>query len=182
MIKKILLKWLKNDINEMTTEAFNKGQVSQKIMETQRRAEFSRIENKEMIGKPVIILVNEWTNPVVGELVACHYKDENSYSPLYEVRNYLTNESSFSLSKPMAFSMQKLHALGKIAPDEIVALFYEGKDRFYTYRKNREENFYTGFDDWMEKLSVNGFFDKFGNFLDNEETMAEKSWKTAVEV
>lgn len=182
MIKKILLNWLKNDINKLTTDAFNKGKTSQKLIDTQRRAEFSRIESDEMLGKPVIILVNEWTNPVVGELVGCHYKDENSYAPLYEVYNYLTNENSFSLSKPMAFSVQKLHALGKMNPDEIVALFYEGKDRFYTYRKNREENFYTSFDDWMEKLSANGFFEKFGEFLENEETMAENSWKTTVEV
>lgn len=188
MIKKILLKLLSKDIEKMTTVAFNNGQMTEKMQDRQNRAKFARIAIEDMIGKPVIILVNEWSNPVVGELIAAHFKNEDSIHPLYEVQNYITGEATCSLCAPLAFSMQKLQALGKMDPDEMVALFHEGKDRFYTYHKhptygkNPEEleNFYTNFDDWMEKLTKNGFFDKFGSFLHDEEEKAEAHWKGVV--
>lgn len=184
MIKKILLKFLSNEVNAIKTKAFNDGKNLAKSEERINRANFAHIEAEMFIGKPVIILVNEWKNPVIGELVAAHFKDENTISPLYEVHNYLTNEKTFSLQKPFAFSMQKMIALDKLSPDEACSLFHEGKDRFYTYRKHQTYGkpmseltcFFTGFNDWMEKLSENGFFTKFASFLDEEENKASENW------
>lgn len=189
MIKKFLMKFLSNEVNTIKNKAFTEGQTFSKNEERTNRANFSRVEAEMFIGKPVIILVNEWKNPVVGELVATHFKDENTTSPLYEVHNYITGEKTFSLQKPFAFSMQKLYAIAKLTPDEAASLFHEGKDRNYTYRKHKtygkkmEElsDFFTGVEDWMEKLEKYGFFEKFAKFLDDEENEANEHWSQVMQ-
>lgn len=142
----------KNEINEERKNESIKSQM---------------FEVSQFIEKtPVIILNNEWCNPVIGDIKSVIYDK----GLLYEVYDYLSGEKLFGSSTVMPFTMQKLRAIDKLTPDEIVALFFEGKDSDKIVGKNKhpsgidEIHHRTGFDDWIKRLDSNGFFTKHNQF------------------
>ena len=149
--------------------------------EAQKRSRI--IQAESFLDAPIITLSNEWNNPLVGKIVSI-YTDKGS--PLYTIHDYISNTERCTLVTPFEFSMQKLQMIGKLNPDEICCLFYEGRSHHGTFRKHKtygkfNDFAFTHYDDWMEKLTQNGFFDTFGDFLKSEEKKSDDHWQSLLE-
>lgn len=162
MIKNILKKFFPKTILEIEEKAkFHEN----KRISTERNEDYLKskmFEVTRLVDKPVIILTNEWQNPVIGKIISVK-ADGNRVD--YKVLDYLTNEVSTSSNTLIPYTYQKLKIFGKITPDEICALFFEGRYSSKEIRKNRDskylENKRTNIEDWLEKLEKNGFFNDF---------------------
>lgn len=139
--------------------------------EAENRAKYRLMEIEIFLGAPVIALSNEWNEPIIGEIVAI---DAGKGSPWITYKNYITGKESYTMVTPFAFSMQKLKMLGKLNPDEICCLFYEGRSHHGEFKKHKtygsaKKNEFTNYETWIKNLTKNGFFEKFGDFLKEEE-------------
>lgn len=180
MLKTLLMKFLKNEIAKEKQVAVNEA-VKKAIAERrENEANFRRVVHESYKGKPIIILTNEWNNPIIGEVIDLEYGNGNN--PWYVCQDYISGEVCCCLSEPKAFSMQKLQILGKLNPDEICAMYFEGVSYHSTFRKlqsygKENPNKFTGYEDWMENLTKNGFFERFGDFLQKKESEWNVIWK-----
>ena len=160
-----------NPLKAIKDKYFTKGFVEGKLFaQKEREGENFKIKSFEaesLKNNVVIILNNEWYNPIVGEIKEVNTKKG---SVLYTVYDYLSGETSVGVNTPIPFTMQKLQAINNLTPDDIVALFFEGKNSKKEVYKNQavissDEVFKrTDYNDWMEKLNENKFFEKYPEY------------------
>lgn len=166
IVKKLFPKTLKELIADETFVALNKAEKER----NEERFKINLFELEQMKKNGAVILMcNEWENPMVGDIVSIEVANELGYSFMLGIYDYLTKEVRYTTNKPLPFTMQKLKAVDKLNPDDICALFYEGKylnKEVYKkqYSEYREKNIVrTNFSDWVERLEKNGFFKKYTN-------------------
>lgn len=144
------------------------------LAEDERRAEKLRMEIFELeryknLG-PVLILCNEWSNPVVGKIT--NIDKTNRFGAVeYQVYDYVTGQVAGDIGLPLPFSMQKLKAVSDLTPDGLIALYYEGRHTNKEIYKKREAGFgeegYTSYGDWIARMEKNGFFKDFPEFKES---------------
>ncbi len=166
----LLKSWFLKVINKPIMEAENKGKILGRLeFEEERKKENMKInmfEIEKHIGKnPVIVLSNEWCNPIVADIKSVVYEN----GVVYEVFDYITGETMFGSNTVMPFTIQKLKIVEKLTPDDICAIFFEGKfSGNEIYKKQStliEQQFHrTNYDDWIKKMKENGFFDKYPQY------------------
>lgn len=167
----LIAKLIQTHINKEKEKSFLEGQVQGANNKENERfnenIEMQLFEVKKHIGKnPVIILNNEWCNPIVAEIKSVEYEK----GVVYKVFDYLTGEVMYGSNTVIPFTLQKLKAIGKLNPDEITALFFEGKFGKNEIFKTKnpigiEDKFYrTNYEDWIEKIKASGFFDKYPEY------------------
>lgn len=181
IIKEILKKILEKEIKKEKENSFHEGMNQQRNEDRENRIKWSRIEDEELIGKPVIFKSNEWQELVVGELVEIQYPKNEQSSPFYIIKDYIGNDTACTMCRPLPFSRQKLVIMGKLSPDEYCALFYEGKRSFNEFRKHPDygdesRNTFTNYENWQKKLIENGFYEKFKDFLSEKDAEDVKNW------
>ena len=173
ILLKLIAHIVKSHIDEEKEKSFREGKfVGANNKENERLNENIEIQmfeiKKHIGGNPVIILSNEWCNPIVAEIQSVEYDK----GVVYKVFDYLTGEIMYGSNTVMPFTIQKLKAIGKLSPNEIVALFFEGKfgknEIFKTENPATiDSKFYrTNYIDWIEKMKNNGFFDKYPQYKD----------------
>lgn len=177
--KDLLRKLFPSTIQNIENQAISKGYY--KAMDERRESgqQIVDIQAQLLMNIPIIVLTNEWNNPIVGEVI--HF-DSGKGSPLYYIFDYISNEETCCLSTPIEFSQQKMKIIGKLNPDEICCLFYEGRSHFGDFHKHPtygkiDKNPFTNYEDWMMKLQTNGFYDRFGTFLEQKEKEALQHWE-----
>lgn len=160
MIQKLLSKLFPKTIQQIQTQSYNLGYSKHQDFDLAERKQIKLIEAEQFKEDgPVIVLANEWLNPTIGNIVEIY----NDKGLMYGIYDYISDETIYSTSTPLIFSMQKLQMLGKLTPDEICCLFYEGRHHNTSFHKNKDcmdsqERGFTNYDDWIEKLTKNDFF------------------------
>lgn len=173
-------KYFSKEINSLEIESFNNGIKSEK----ENYFNIRKIEFEIKKDKPLIILPNEWQNPIVGKFIRT-IKENDITNGTYEVFDYISNKVVITFANPLVFSEQKLAMFGKLTPDEICTLYFEGRDKVGTFRKHpnygRDDFIYTNYDDWKEKLEKNGFYKEFGEMLKEKEQEYEIDWQRKID-
>lgn len=177
ILYKLFSEVFKKDIKKSNEEAFLSGKLDgRKEFHDEDRAERNKILNFELerMAKagPVIALSNEWQNPVIGKVVNLTVSpwDKDKFVPM--VKDYLTGNVFEEHRTLIPFSMKTLEAIGKLNPDDIVALFYEGRHSNKDVYKKREnitssdETNYTDINDWLDRIDKKGFFLDYPEFKD----------------
>lgn len=172
MLFKLFSKIFANQIQTYTEEKVRDALIQERKNRMENEESFRQVEAEYYVGKPIIALSNEWNEPIVGELLRV---EGLKRGVIYVYKNYITNEEAYTLVSPMAFSEQKLKVIGKLNPDEICCLLYEGKSSYGefrkhpTYGKQEVKNMFSNYENWKNNLKINGFYEKFGNMLNEEE-------------
>ena len=147
--------------NFKAVEKANKDRWNEKI-----NLEIMELERYQKLG-PVLILCNEWSNPVVGKITQIE-RTTRFNAVEYQVYDYITGTTLGDIGLPWMFTMQKLKAVADLTPDGLIALYYEGRYSAKEIYKNREASFgeegYTSYDDWLLRMEKNGFFEEFPEF------------------
>lgn len=119
------------------------------------------MEVASCVGAPVIIVPNEWGNPVVGfgkEIM------EIGSSAVLVVENYLTGEDVVCGGVRMDYSRQKLEALLKLDPYERWAVLAVNTVGHENYDKPKSGKAW-GKEQIIDKLESSGFFNRVREFL-----------------
>lgn len=112
---------------------------------------------KEMIGKPIIVVSNEWDDVIVGFATEVRFITQ-SQQPILVMKNHITGEEMLVSGKVYAYTLQKLNAILKLDPYELCSLIYypdvyEDFDKEKTGVRNSSEEF-------ILKLKQSGFFEQ----------------------
>lgn len=166
MIRQLLCKLFPQTIEQIKKESQSFGYSQRQNEDWENRKKIKQIEAEQFQEDgPVITLANEWLNPTIGNIVEIH----NEKGLLYGIYDYISKQVIYTTNTPLIFSMQKLKMLGKLTPDEICCLFYEGRTYNTSFHKNKncmnsETRGFTNYDDWVKKLTENNFFIDFPQF------------------
>lgn len=115
---------------------------------------------------PVIVLANEWQNPIVGKIIRVDNSPFDKKKRIAIIKDYITGDVSECYSTMLPFTMQKLKAIGKMTPDELCSFFFEGRYSWNEIYKKQdsalmEDNIkWTNYEDWITRMKANGFFDE----------------------
>ncbi len=117
----LLKSWFLKVINKPIMEAENKGKILGRLeFEEERKKENMKInmfEIEKHIGKnPVIVLSNEWCNPIVADIKSVVYEN----GVVYEVFDYITGETMFGSNTVMPFTIQKLKIVEKLTSQGMI--------------------------------------------------------------
>lgn len=166
MIHQLLCKIFPKTIEQIQKKSQSAGYIQHQEESWKENQKIKLFEAEKLQSSgPVITLVNEWLNPSIGNIVEIH----NDKGIMYGIYDYLSTEVLYTTNTPFIFSMQKLKILGKLNPDEICCLFYEGKGYNTNFHKTKDcmdskERGFTNYDDWIEKLTKNNFFIDYPQF------------------
>lgn len=122
---------------------------------------------------PVIILSNEWQNPIVGKIVDVVDSPFDSKKRIAIVKDYITGEVVECYNTMMPFTMQKLKAIGKMTPDELCSFFFEGRYSWNEIYKKQDSALtqegakWTNYADWVSRMRVNSFFEENKQFKED---------------
>lgn len=136
------------------------------VREVSERHDQYRRKNLEMkVGTPLIVVPNEWSNPVIGfgkEIINI------GMSPVLVIDNYLTGKEVICGGVMMAFSRQKLDVILRLDPYELWAITAHNTVGCEEFTKPKSE------ERWepqaiLDKLEESGFFERFDSFMKKEE-------------
>lgn len=125
-----------------------------------RREAFDRLEKQQRVGSPLLVIPNEWDNPIVG---FGHSVQDLGHSCLLIVTNYLTMEEVWCGGVVMGFSNQRLEAALALDPFQLWALCahhavgHEDVDKPKTGERWDRARI-------LDTLERNGFFERWQAF------------------
>lgn len=126
-----------------------------------RRAEYKNNVDllilQDFIGKPVIVVSNEWDTPVVGIGARIEYITLSNV-PMLVVESYIDGKEYIAFGTVFAYTKQKMRAMFKLTPFELCSLIYY-KTTYAVFdkeiRTDRME-----YDEAVSNLTKNGFFEQ----------------------
>ena len=136
------------------------GRASQQEEERNRRDEFRRIELEGCVDHPVIIVPNEWDNPVVGfgkSIVSV------GRSNVLLVHNYISNEEVICGGVRMDFSEQRLDICLSLDPYQLWAITAHNSVGNEDFDKPKSGERWAK-EKIMQVLEDNGFFTRWNEF------------------
>lgn len=142
-----------NEIFQMTQAAV---QADQKDRGDREKA-VQHATYHEMIGKPVIAVGNDWSNPIIGiglEVVLITQANQ----PHLVIHDYLTGQEFMPFGAVMYYDETRFEAIMKLNPFEVASLVY----RLHTAESPvnvEQEGKRDSREVIIEKLTKNGFFD-----------------------
>lgn len=168
---------IEDEYKDVKEKSFNDGVIEgRRSFYEEDKVERVKILNFEAqriaSSGPVIVLSNEWQNPVIGKVTSFTTSHWDKEKNIPVVKDYLTGEVFEEYRTLIPFSMKTLEALGKLNPDDVVSLFYEGKNSNRDVYKKRESvssdegKKYTGIDDWLHRMEKANFFIDYPEFKD----------------
>lgn len=131
-------------------------EINRKKREERRISE--RFELDMYIGKPVICISNEWTNPVIGFAI-CVEEITMANNPVLIVHDVLTDEDIMVLGHTYHYTHQRFEALSRLDPFEACSLIYRNSNWDTEFTKVKSGTF-DGYDVIRQKLEEKGFFRK----------------------
>lgn len=149
--------WKQNLYNRAHRDGYNARWKEQ--MDTVER--IRRVEEEEYLHAPLIVVPNEWDNPVIG--FGEHIQMIGA-APVLVVRNYLTNQNVICGGVKMGYSEQRLRTVLSLNPFDLWALVAHNSHGFGEFTKPK-----TG-ECWDEQKIVttlrdNGFFTRVQEFF-----------------
>ena len=123
MIRKFLQKFFKNEISDI---------VRARVTEQEQRFKAERWKNQfaeldYLIGKPVIVLSNEWKDPIIGTLVRLEIFDHAFSTPWPVVFDELTQQEYLTFGSVCHYSEELVRAIEKLTPSEAWVLVTRGR-------------------------------------------------------
>lgn len=88
-----------------------------------RQLEIERITLEAYVGQPVIMIGNEWTDPVIGFALRVDFITQHQ-DPILVIQDDLSGREVISFGKLYRFSLQRFDALYKLTPYERCSLIY----------------------------------------------------------
>lgn len=146
------------------TELYQMSKAAVDAAEKERRERKKATEHVELsllVGKPVIAVGNDWSNPVIGiglEVVGI----SKANNPHLVIKDYVTGEEVMPFGAVMEYNETRFDALMKLTPAEITSLVY----RHVTPNSNVSDEQKEKRDSCeviLEKLNANGFFEAIKN-------------------
>lgn len=130
-----------------------------------RRLKFEEIELANYIGKPVIVVGNEWEDPVIGFGVSIEHITR-SRVPRLVIRDYVRNRTSISHAQVKPFTDQLYSAIKRLDPYERWIVTSSSAGSFTDIDKPKLESICTP-EQLDEKLKKHGFFHDLKKFRDS---------------
>lgn len=140
----------------MIEKTKNDGRQKERDYRNEQKKKCLLNELELMIGKPVISISNEWSNPVIGfgkrvDLITM------AKTPVLIIEDYVSGEDILSFSVPFYFSEQRLFALSKLDPFEICSIIYKNSSWMEPFEKVKSDVF-DGYDVIINRLKQTDFF------------------------
>lgn len=145
-------------------ELYQLSKAAVDAAEKERRERENAIAHVELnlqVGKPVIAVGNDWSNPVIGiglEVVGI----SKANKPHLVIKDYVTGEEVMPFGAVMDYNEIRFDAIMKLTPAEITSLVY----RYATPNTNVSDEQKEKRDSReviIEKLTINGFFEAIKN-------------------
>lgn len=149
-------------------EMYKMSEAAVKAAEKERRDSENAIDHvayEVLVGKPVIAVGNDWSNPVIGiGLFVQGISKANR--PHLVIKDYVSGEEVMPFGAVMEYNDTRFEAIMKLTPAEITSLVYRYstpqivRDDQKEQRDSREVI--------LQKLTTNGFFDAIAVVKANE--------------
>lgn len=149
-------------------EMYQMSQAAVTASEKERRVREDVIERaalEVLIGKPVIAVGNDWSNPVIG--VGIEIQDiSKANRPHLVIKDYLSGEEVMPFGAVMEYNDVRLEAVLKLTPAEITSLVY----RYSTPQTNVNHDSIKrdSREVILQKLTDSGFFEKVATLSTEE--------------
>lgn len=115
-----MLAWLmRKSIQQAHARGVQEGRRLQRDDDWARRQAFEDQELAAAIGTPVIVVPNEWDNPIIG---FGERLEDLGHSRVLLVHNYVTNQLSWCGGSMMCFSAQRLEIVLGLDPFQLWAI------------------------------------------------------------
>lgn len=121
-----------------------------------RENAFNHVTFEMLVGKPVIAVGNDWSNPVIGMGIAVQGVSKSN-RPHLVIKDYLSGKEVMPFGSVMEYNETRLEAILKLTPSEITSLVYRHStpqtvpDDQKNNRDSREVI--------IQKLTDSGFFE-----------------------
>lgn len=147
-------------LSPLTSKAYAQGVAEGRQMGRVERDKTNTESLASKIGHPVIVIPNEWTNPVIG---FGHSIMTIGTSEVLVVKDYLTMEERFGGGVRLDFSEQRLEVVLSLDPYQLWAITAHNTVRHEDFDKPR-----TG-ERWsreriLSELHNNGFFEQWRQY------------------
>ena len=142
------------------SQGIQEGRRVEREERSRRYDEIKRLEVERMVGAPVIVVPNEWANPVIGFGVSVMTVGRSS---LLVIRDYLAMEEVWCGGVQMDFSEQRLEVALSLDPFQLWAITAHNSVDHHDFEKAK-----TG-ERWerqriLDTLHANGFFERWNEF------------------
>ena len=141
-------------------QGVREGRRLEHLESQQRRGDIERMLLASQIGRPVIVVPNEWDNPVIG------FGDsimEVGSSQVLVVKNYLSMEKVVCGGVRMDFSMQRLEVALALNPYQLWAITAHNSVGHHDFDKPKSGERWDR-ERILEALHRNGFFERWAAF------------------
>lgn len=144
---------------------FNAGYTKAREEVTQSRESFRLVEMQMAVGTPVIVVPNEWDNPVVGFAKRIETTGRDGNIRMLVIDNYLSEEIKEVIcgGVQMNYSDQRLDVALSLDPYQLWAITAHGSHGFGDFDKPKSGVRWDK-GKCMEVLKKNGFFEKWETF------------------
>lgn len=164
---KCIIKFFSN--NEKPIQAFHETEFDfrKKFYEEQeeQRNAIEVFRLNQFIGKPVIVVSNEWERPMIGVGVKIDYITK-AMCPILVVKSYIDNQEYLVFGKLFTYSDLLFSAMYCLTPNQILLMTTEGKMGVpFTYSTGPLPTHC----ETVVKLNENGFYEFLSSISTKEE-------------
>jgi hypothetical protein len=149
-------------------EMYQMSQAAVNAAEQERRERENAIDHvayEVLVGKPVIAVGNDWSNPVIGMgLFVQGISKANR--PHLVIKDYVSGEEVMPFGAVMEYNDTRFEAIMKLTPAEITSLVYRHSTPQAVREDQKEQR--DSRDVILQKLTANGFFDAIAGVKANE--------------
>jgi hypothetical protein len=149
-------------------EMYQMSQAAVNAAEQERRERENAIDHvayEVLVGKPVIAVGNDWSNPVIGMgLFVQGISKANR--PHLVIKDYVSGEEVMPFGAVMEYNDTRFEAIMKLTPAEITSLVYRHSTPQAVREDQKEQR--DSRDVILQKLTANGFFDTIAGVKANE--------------
>jgi hypothetical protein len=149
-------------------EMYQMSQAAVNAAEQERRERENAIDHvayEVLVGKPVIAVGNDWSNPVIGMgLFVQGISKANR--PHLVIKDYVSGEEVMPFGAVMEYNDTRFEAIMKLTPAEITSLVYRHSTPQAVREDQKEQR--DSRDVILQKLTANGFFDAIATVKTDE--------------
>lgn len=149
-------------------EMYQMSQAAVKAADKERQERENAIDHvafEILVGKPVIAVGNDWSNPVVGMGIAVQGVSKAN-RPHLVIKDYVSGEEVMPFGAVMEYNETRFEAIMKLTPAEITSLVYRHSTP-QAVRDDQKEN-RDSREIIIQKLTTNGFFDAIATVKTDE--------------
>lgn len=153
-----ICKFFPSQVENLRSISFSKGQNTSNNEQISLRKSYQTTELSLFVGQPVIIISNEWENPIIGFGHSIEFITK-AQNPVLLVEDALTGDVFMTMGKPFVFTQQRFDAIMKLTPFELGSLLYSNAYFDCTFEKAKRGHRDTH-EELLQKLKNVQFFEK----------------------